>query len=266
MGEQEPSRRNNNKASRKVEKEYLTEEMKNYNSNKTKNKTKNLKDFLGKDTLEKSGIVLTTKQQEYYKTIRNNILTVAQGAAGTSKTFIACYTALSLLIDGKIDKIIITKPIQESGENLGFLPGTIEEKTEPYLQSYKSNFLKIIKPETYSYLVSNGYIKFEAIAYMRGLTFDNCLMLLDEAQNLTIKQLMLWVTRVGKDSKAVLIGDVSQYDIKKGDVKLTDFINKILKGVKNTASFTFTKEDIVRNPVLIQIVDNYEKYREDNNL
>lgn len=261
MGELSPSRINN-KTSRKVEKEYLNKEVKNYNGNKTKI----VKDFLSKDTLEKSGIILSNKQQEYYKTIRNNILTVTQGPAGTSKTFVACYTALSLLIDGKINKIIITKPIQESGENLGFLPGTVEEKTEPYLQSYKSNFLKIITPEIYNHLVLSGLIKFEAIAYMRGLTFDNCIMLLDEAQNLTIKQLMLWVTRVGKDSKAILMGDVSQYDIKKGDVKLTDFINKILKGVKNTASFEFTKGDIVRNPVLIQIVDNYEKYREDNKL
>jgi phosphate starvation-inducible PhoH-like protein len=229
---------------------------------KSLSKNKTFKETLNRTIFDKAGIVLSTKQQDYFKTIKDNILTVVQGPAGTSKTFLACYTSLILLIDGKIDNIIITKPIQESGENLGFLPGTVEEKTEPYLQSYKSNFLKIISPEIYQYLTKEGYIKFEAIAYMRGLTFDRSLLLLDEAQNLTIQQLMLWVTRIGKGSKGVLMGDVSQYDIKRGDVKLTDFIDKILTDVNNVGVFNFNKEDIVRNPILIQLVDNYEKYRE----
>ena len=161
--------------------------------------------------LERSGIVLNPKQLELYKGIRNNTLTICQGPAGTSKTFTACYTALALLADQKIEKIILTKPIQESGENLGFLPGTIQEKTDPYMKSYFSNFEKIIGKGTLEWMRATGEIIVEPLAYMRGTTYDNCIMLMDEAQNSTMTQLMLWVTRLGNNSKAIMMGDVSDY-------------------------------------------------------
>lgn len=221
---------------------------------------KDFKAFISKDTLEKCGIVLNEKQLDLHKKIRNNTITVCEGGAGVGKTITGCYSALSLLLDGKIDRIIITKPLQEAGENIGFLPGALEEKVEPYMQSYKSTFLKLISPELYAYLFGNGFIKFESIGYMRGVTFDNSIMLLDEAQNMTMKQLMLWITRIGNNSKALLMGDINQYDINKKDVKIKEFIDKILSNVEGVAHHAFTKDDVVRNSILIQIVDNYDKY------
>ena len=231
----------------------------------------------------KERIELTEKQNNLYKGIRNNILTICQGPAGTAKTFIACYTALALLADKKIERIILTKPIQESGENLGFLPGTMQEKTDPYMQSYFSNFKKIIGNQTFEFLKSTGEIVVEPLAYMRGTTYDNAIMLLDEAQNCTMHQLMLWATRLGKDSKAMMMGDVSQYDIKKKDSKFLDFIS-IITGEYNfkeddVADITeyktmlgdvyyhkFLTEDIVRNKFLIDLVNRYEKYKFQNGI
>jgi len=219
---------------------------------------------LTKEELLARQIELTPKQHELYKGIRNNILTVCQGPAGTSKTFTACYTALSLLADRKIDQIILTKPIQESGENLGFLPGTVEEKVDPYMKSYFSNFEKIIGKGSFEWLKGTQQIIVEPLAYMRGTTYDRSIMLLDEAQNCTMTQLMLWVTRLGSESKAILMGDVSQYDIKKKDSKFIEFIN-LIDGVQQLNNFRFGVEDIVRNKFLIDIVDRYEKWKYENN-
>lgn len=218
---------------------------------------------LTRQELEARRIELTPKQSELYKGIRHNTLTVCQGPAGTSKTFTACYTALALLADKKIDQIILTKPIQESGESLGFLPGTKEEKVDPFMKSYFSNFEKIIGKSSFQWMVSNGDIVVEPLAYMRGTTYDNAIMLLDEAQNCTMTQLMLWVTRLGNDSKAIMMGDVSQYDIKKRDSKFLEFID-LISDVEQVHNFRFNTEDIVRNKFLIDIVNKYEKWKSEN--
>jgi phosphate starvation-inducible PhoH-like protein len=250
------------------------------------NRTKtNRKSGINKTEWEKvkTIITLTPKQMDLYKGIRNNTLTICQGPAGTAKTFVACYAALGLLADKKIERIILTKPIQESGENLGFLPGTIEEKTDPYMQSYFSTFQKIIGKQSFEFMKSVGEIVVEPIAYMRGTTYDDAIMLLDEAQNCTMHQLMLWSTRLGRNSKAIMMGDISQYDIKKRDSKFLDFIS-IVTGeydykaddtksqqnyksqLKDVYSHRFGVEDIVRNKFLIDLVDRYEKYKYQNNL
>ena len=248
-------KKSSNRSQVKIE---LKKETVDYNSNKTKKKTN-----ITKAEIEESGVELTPKQHELYKSIRNNIFTIAQGPAGTSKTFTTCYTSLCLLADKKIEKIIITKPIQESGENLGFLPGDVEEKTAPYMRSYVSNFEKIIGKRNVEFLRASGEIVVEPLAYMRGVTYDDSIMLLDEAQNATMKQLVLWITRLGKNSKAVLMGDVSQYDIRKRDSKFLKFI-EMVQDVESVNTFQFGTEDIVRNKFLIEIVDRYEKYKNEN--
>jgi phosphate starvation-inducible PhoH-like protein len=240
--------------SRAQVKDELKREVKNYNR-KPRQKLS-----IRKEDIERSGVILTPKQQELYKGIRNNIFTLVQGPAGTSKTFTACYTSLCLLADKKIERIVITKPIQESGENLGFLPGDIDEKTAPFMRSYMSNFEKIVGKQTAEFLKATGEICVEPLAYMRGVTYDNSIILFDEAQNGTMKQLMLWITRLGKNSKAVLMGDISQYDIRKQDSKFLDFI-EMVKGVDDVNTFEFTSEDIVRNKFLIEIVNRYEQYK-----
>ena len=221
------------------------------------------KSRFNKNELESRGIVLNPKQLELYKGIRNNTLTICQGPAGTSKTFTACYTALALLADQKINTIILTKPIQESGENLGFLPGTIQEKTDPFMKSYFSNFEKIIGKGTLEWMRATGEIIVEPLAYMRGTTYDNAIMLMDESQNSTMTQLMLWVTRLGNNSKAIMMGDISQYDIRKADSKFLEFI-KIYGNDEGIFNFSFKPEDIVRNKFLINIVEKYEKWKMEN--
>ena len=179
-------------------------------------------------------------------------LTIVHGPAGTSKTFTSCYTALWLMANKKIEKIIITKPIKESGEEIGLLPGTVLEKIDPYKQSYYTNFCKIIDKPTVDWMFATGEITFEPLAYMRGSTYDNCIMMLDECQNASIKQLMLWSTRLGQNSKAVMMGDTSQYDVKKKDSGYIDFIDMTL-GMPDLFTFEFHNEDIVRNKFLIEL-------------
>jgi phosphate starvation-inducible PhoH-like protein len=218
------------------------------------------KNSLSKEEFQKCDVHLTDKQNDLYKGVRNSTLTVVHGPAGTSKTFTTCYAALALLADKKIEKIIITKPIQESGENLGFLPGTMEDKLLPYKQSYYTTFCKIIGKVSTDMLFATEEIVFEPLAYMRGSTYDNCIMLLDECQNASIKQLMLWVTRLGKDSRAVMMGDTSQYDVRKRDSGYNDFI-KMVEGMDELCMFEFNNSDIVRNKFLVKIADRYDKYR-----
>ena len=170
-------------------------------------------------------------------------------------------------INKKIEKIIITKPVQESGENLGALPGTIEEKIDPYKQSYYTTFCKIIGKAQTEFLFATEEIVFEPLAYMRGSTYDNCVMLLDECQNATIKQLMLWSTRLGQDSKAIMMGDVSQYDLKKRDSGYQTFIRMVggENPMESLCLFEFKNEDIVRNKFLIELTRRYDKWRSETN-
>ena len=221
------------------------------------------KNSFSKTEFQKINVQLSQKQHELYKGIRNNILTVVHGPAGTSKTFTTCYTALALLADKKVERVIITKPVQESGENLGFLPGDMQEKLDPYKKSYYNTFCKLIGRQQTDFLFAAEEIIFEPLAYMRGSTYDDCVMLLDECQNASIKQLMLWVTRLGKESKAVMMGDTSQYDVRKRDSGYNDFI-EMVDGMHSLNLFEFTNEDIVRNKFLVEIANRYDKYRAEN--
>jgi len=251
------SQKSSSKERQKTQREIANEQ---YELQKQRELNSMKKGRLTREELLARKVELSPKQHELYKGIRSNTLTVCQGPAGTSKTFTACYTSLALLADKKIDQIILTKPIQESGENLGFLPGTVEEKVDPYMKSYFSNFEKIIGKGSFEWLKATEQIIVEPLAYMRGTTYDRSIMLLDEAQNCTMTQLMLWVTRLGNESKAILMGDVSQYDIKKRDSKFLEFI-QLIDGVQQVNNFRFGVEDIVRNKFLIDIVDRYEKWK-----
>jgi phosphate starvation-inducible PhoH-like protein len=209
-------------------------------------------------------ITLNHSQTKYLNLITENDITFCYGPAGTSKTFTACLAALKLYTAGKINKIILSKPIQESGEKLGFLPGDIKEKIDPFMESYRSNLVKLLKnPHLVSWLEQMGVIEYRPLAYMRGSTFDDCLMVLDEAQNANFKQLMLFITRLGKESKAVVCGDVSQSDIAREQVALPDFI-KLMKGLAGLAVHKFGEEDVMRKDILIQIIKRYEEWKDKN--
>ena len=254
--------RRNNLNEKPQSKDDLKKEVKEYNGNVKP------KMSIRKEDIDRSGIELTSKQQVLHKMIKNNVLTVVQGPAGTAKTFTACYTALSLYANKKISKIVITKPLQVSGEEVGILPGNLDEKVAPFMRSYIMNFEKIIGKQATQFMIATGEICIEPLAYMRGMTYSDCIILLDEAQNCTMKQIMLWITRLGggidkMNAKAVLMGDVSQYDIKRKESKMIDFI-EMVEGIEDISSFQFSKEDIVRHKMIVEIVDRYEKYKSEN--
>lgn len=208
---------------------------------------------------------LKNNQREYVNQILKNDITFCSGPAGTSKTFTACYTSLHLLAEKKVKKIILCKPIQESGEKLGFLPGDIADKIDPYMQSYISNFKKIVGNELTESLIHHGIIEFKPLAFMRGDTFDDAFMILDEAQNAQWHALILFITRMGKNSKVLVTGDISQYDIAKDKVSFHKFI-KIFNRVNGVGVHEFTSKDIVRAKILQDIVDIYDQWKDENNL
>jgi len=205
-------------------------------------------------------ISLSKNQHKYSQSILENIITFCWGPAGSSKTFSACYSALKLLAKGQVKKIILTKPIQESGEKLGSLPGDVNEKIAPFMDSFVSTIEKIIPKEKVLQLLREGIIEFRPLAYMRGSTFDDCIMILDEAQNCDMKQLMLYTSRLGKNSKMVIAGDVTQHDISYEKVALPEFID-LVKDIEGVSEVVFTDADIVRSDILKEIVKRYENWK-----
>lgn len=211
-------------------------------------------------------IQLTPNQKNLKNKIYQNTITLVSGAAGTSKTFTTCYTAFNIFQSHfDINKIVISKPIRESGENIGFLKGTLDEKIEPYMKSYKDIFTKLSNETYVDQMLHHGNITFEPLAYMRGNTYDNSIMILDEAQNAYINQIMLFITRIGKNSKAVILGDISQYDIKEKYASFQTFW-KMVQEVRHVTTHKFNREDIVRNPIIVEITDRYEKMKANGEL
>ncbi|MBX3043293.1 MAG: PhoH family protein [Candidatus Kapabacteria bacterium] len=210
-------------------------------------------------------IILSDKQKELIETIEKNDITICTGPAGTSKTFIDCYYAVKSLKLNTFDKVLLTKPIQEAGEKLGFLPGDIESKIDPHYESYKITFQKLMKKRIFEKLLKENVIEFRPLAFMRGATFDNSLMILDEAQNCDIRQLMLFTTRMGNKSKVIISGDLHQYDINAYHVALQFFVNMV-RDIKGIGVFEFEQADIVRNKILIEITERYEKLKFDEKL
>jgi len=220
----------------------------------------------GKDLIKFKKITLTPKQSSLFDLIRLNKIVVATGPPGTSKTFSACYVALKLLSDFKYKKIIITKPTEIVGSSgLGALPGTLEEKISVYKDSFMQVFSDILDGESLKKLNDSLVIEFKPVQFMRGSTFKNCIVIVDEIQSFDIKELMAIVTRLGSDSKFIFTGDINQNDIDKRYVAVNIF-KEILDGINDIGIFEFERKDIIRDPILIEITDKYDKMREEGRL
>ncbi len=201
-----------------------------------------------------------TKNQEIYvKTIIENDIVIAVGPAGTGKTFLAATVALKFLNEKKIKKIVVTRPIVESGEKLGFLPGDIDDKVNPYLKPVYDTFYNLLGPERFHIYKEEEIIETVPLAYMRGRTLENAFIILDEAQNTTTSQMKMFLTRMGNNSKIVITGDLTQIDIKETTSGLLTSL-EILKGIKEIKVIKLEKSDIVRHPLVSKIIEAYEKW------
>ena len=200
-------------------------------------------------------------QEKFWNTINGNSLTFCIGPAGCGKTFVATYYALQHLVDkdSKFDGIIITKPMVEvDGEKIGYLPGNVDEKTEPFMQSVYYNMEQIIGKQRLDVLRKSGVIKVIPLAYMRGITLQNKLVLMDEAQNATVPQIKTFLTRIGMGSKYIVSGDLGQSDLRRNvDNGLEDSIKRFT-GVYGVGFSRFNMGDIVRHPIVAELLDKYQ--------
>lgn len=198
-------------------------------------------------------------QRQYVQMIKNNDLTFGIGPAGTGKTYLAVVMAVAALKRRKVDRLILTRPAVEAGESLGFLPGDLKEKVDPYLRPIYDALNSILGAEHVERLIERGVIEIAPLAYMRGRTLDKAFVILDEAQNTTRAQMKMFLTRLGFGSKMIVNGDASQIDLPKGHSQsgLVDAENR-LKGLPHIAFVNFDANDVVRHPVVSEIIRAYE--------
>ena len=201
----------------------------------------------------------TLENKKYADFIRNNTITFGIGPAGTGKTYLAMAMAITAFKNNEVNRIIMTRPAIEAGEKLGFLPGDLQQKVDPYLRPLYDALFEIMGADAFARNMERGLLEVAPLAYMRGRTLDNAFIVLDEAQNTTPEQMKMFLTRIGYGSKAVITGDLTQIDL--GDGKnsgLTEAV-KILKDVEDIGIITLTNKDVVRHPLVQKIITAYEK-------
>ena len=202
----------------------------------------------------------TVGQKQYVDMISRNTIVLGVGPAGTGKTFLAVAMAVRALREKKINRIILTRPAIEAGEKLGFLPGDLQNKVDPYLRPLYDSLYEMMGAENYQRQVEKGVIEVAPLAYMRGRTLDDSFIILDEAQNCTPEQMKMFLTRLGFNSKAVVTGDLTQTDLPYGQKSGLAAAVKILSDIDDIAIHSFTERDVVRHKLVQQIILAYEKY------
>ena len=201
----------------------------------------------------------TVGQQTYMKTIQNNTITIGVGPAGTGKTYLAVAAAVAAFRERTVNRIILTRPAVEAGERLGFLPGDLQNKVDPYLRPLYDALYDMLGPETFQKYQERGSIEVAPLAYMRGRTLDDSFIILDEAQNTTREQMKMFLTRLGFGSKIVITGDVTQIDLPDDKVSGLKDAVRVLSDVKDIAICKLTSADVVRHALVQQIINAYEK-------
>ncbi len=204
----------------------------------------------------------TLGQKRYLDAIRNNTIVLGVGPAGTGKTYLAVAMAVAAFRAKEVDRIILTRPAVEAGEKLGFLPGDLQQKVDPYLRPLYDALFEMLGPETFQRFQERGAIEVAPLAYMRGRTLDDSFIILDEAQNTTREQMKMFLTRLGFNSKIVVTGDVTQIDLPDGKTSGLLEVVKILKNVDDIAIIRFSEKDVVRHRLVQDIIKAYEKYEE----
>ena len=203
---------------------------------------------------------VTLGQKRYVQAIRDNGITFGIGPAGTGKTYLAVAMAVSALQSKKISRIILTRPAVEAGEKLGFLPGDLKEKVDPYLRPLYDALFDCLGAESFVRLQEKGTIEIAPLAYMRGRTLDDSFIILDEAQNTTVEQMKMFLTRLGFGSKMVVNGDITQIDLPPGKVSGLAQIKEIFDGIEGIGIVFLTEKDVIRNELVQKVIKAYERY------
>lgn len=202
----------------------------------------------------------TLGQKKYVDAIRDNMIVFGLGPAGTGKTYLAMAMAITAFKANEVSRIILTRPAIEAGEKLGFLPGDLQSKVDPYLRPLYDALYQIMGAESFTRNMEKGLIEVAPLAYMRGRTLDNAFIILDEAQNTTPAQMKMFLTRIGFGSKVIVTGDASQKDLAPDMKSGLDVAEKVLKGIDDIAFCTLTSKDVVRHPLVQKIVKAYDDY------
>ena len=224
-------------------------------------KNNNVTDII--KTPKKSIIPRSEKQKEYVRALRQSDIIISAGPAGTGKTFLAVAVGLTMLLEKKIERIILSRPAVEAGGRLGFLPGDMKDKIDPYLRPLYDSLYDLLDYEKIQKKIESGEIEIAPLAFMRGRTLKNSFAILDEAQNATTTQIKMFLTRIGQNSKLVVNGDPSQIDLpNKSSSGLTES-QFILKGIKEISVINFNHKDVVRHPLVTKIVEAYQKNTDD---
>ena len=214
-------------------------------------------------TPKRSVISRSKKQKEYVKSLKNNQITMSLGPAGTGKTYLAVAVALSMLLEKKVERIILSRPAVEAGERLGFLPGDMKDKIDPYLRPLYDSLYDLLDYDKIQRKIESGAIEIAPLAFMRGRTLKNSFAILDEAQNATRIQIKMFLTRIGENSKLVVNGDPSQIDLPNKNQSGLIEAQNVLKGIKEIAIINFDHQDVVRHPLVTKIVEAYQKKTND---
>ena len=204
----------------------------------------------------------TLGQKKYIEAIKNNTIVIGVGPAGTGKTYLAVAMAVNAFRSKEINRIILTRPAVEAGEKLGFLPGDLQQKVDPYLRPLYDALFDMLGPESFQKYQERGNIEVAPLAYMRGRTLDDSFIILDEAQNTTPEQMKMFLTRLGFGSKIVVTGDITQIDLPDGKKSGLVEVIKILKNLDDIKTVKFSEKDVVRHKLVQDIIKAYEKYEE----
>ncbi len=204
----------------------------------------------------------TVGQKKYVDAIRSNTIVFGVGPAGTGKTYLAMAVAVQALLTKQVNRLILTRPAVEAGEKLGFLPGTLSEKIDPYLRPLHDALYEMMDPEQIGRLTERGTIEVAPLAYMRGRTLNDSFIVLDEAQNTTPEQMKMFLTRLGFNSKAVITGDVTQIDLPTGQHSGMNVVREILTGIDGLAFVYLSSRDVVRHRIVQAIVEAYRRFDE----